>query len=212
MANLGTPAQQFVPVKEVRDGIAVLKDGSMAIIVMVTSINLSLKSSEEQRATLAQFQSFLNTLDFPIQIIIQSRRYDIRPYILTLQNRLREQIEPLLQVQTREYIQFVQSFTDQVNIMHKSFFVSIPYVPPVLSQQKGLGKIFSFFNKTNPQIQTVNSFEEQRTQLEERVNVVEQGLSRIGLRVAQLSTEEVIELLYKTFNPGEISSDVKPIS
>lgn len=212
MANLGTPAQQFVPVKEVRDGIAVLKDGSMAIIVMVTSINLSLKSSEEQRATLAQFQSFLNTLDFPIQIIIQSRRYDIRPYILTLQNRLREQIEPLLQVQTREYIQFVQSFTDQVNIMHKSFFVSIPYVPPVLSQQKGLGKIFSFLNKTNPQIQTVNSFEEQRTQLEERVNVVEQGLSRIGLRVAQLSTEEVIELLYKTFNPGEISSDVKPIS
>lgn len=209
MANLGTPAQQFVPVKEVRDGIAVLKDGSMAIIVMVTSINLSLKSADEQRATLAQFQNFLNTLDFPIQIIIQSRRYDIRPYILTLQNRLREQVEPLLQVQTREYIQFVQSFTDQVNIMHKSFFVSIPYVPPVLSQQKGLGKIFSFFNKTDPQIQTVNSFEEQRTQLEERVNVVEQGLSRIGLRVAQLSTEEVIELLYKTFNPGEISSDVK---
>ncbi|MBY0328949.1 hypothetical protein K2Q02_02555, partial [Patescibacteria group bacterium] len=131
MANLGAPAQQFVPVKEVRDGIVVMKDGSLATIVLVSSINLSLKSYDEQRATLLQFQGFLNTLDFPIQIVIQSRRYDVRPYIVTLQNRLREQTEPLLQVQTREYIQFIQTFTDQVNIMRKSFFVVIPYIPPV---------------------------------------------------------------------------------
>lgn len=212
MANIGTPAQQFVPVKEVRDGIVVLKDGSMCIVVMVSSVNLSLKNYDEQRATLAQFQNFLNTLDFPIQIVIQSRRYDIRPYILTLQNRLKEQTEPLLQVQTREYIQFIQSFTDHVNIMHKTFYVTIPYVPPILSQQKGLSKVFSFLNKNDPKIQNINDFEEQRTQLEERVSVVEQGLSRIGLKVAQLSTEEVIELLYKTFNPGEGSSEAKAVA
>ena len=206
MATIGTPAQQFVPVKEVRDGIVVLKDGSLCMVVLVSSINLSLKSYDEQRATLMQFQNFLNTLDFPIQIVVQSRRYDIRPYILTLQNRLKDQVEPLLQVQTREYIQFIQSFTDQVNIMRKSFFVTIPYIPPILSQQKGIAKVFSFFNKTDPTAQTVSDFEEQRTQLEERVSVVEQGLSRVGLRVAQLGTEEVIELLYKTFNPGESTS------
>ncbi len=204
MANLGTPAQQFVPVKEVRDGIIVMKDGTLAMAVLVSSINLSLKSYDEQRATLAQFQSFLNTLDFPIQISIQSRRYDVRPYILTLQNRLKEQTEPLLQVQTREYIQFIQSFTDQVNIMRKSFFVIIPYIPPILSQEKGLGKMLSFLNKRSAETtQSITDFEEQRTQLEERVSVVEQGLSRVGLRVAQLGTEEVIELLYKTFNPGD---------
>lgn len=210
MATLGTPAQQFVPVQEVRDGIVVMKDGSLAMIVLVSSINLSLKSYDEQRATLMQFQNFLNTLDFPIEIVIQSRRYDIRPYILTLENRLREQTEPLLQVQTREYIQFIQSFTDQVNIMRKSFFVSIPYIPPILSNQKGIGKYLSFLNKKSESTQTVSDFEEQRTQLEERVSVVEQGLSRLGLRVAQLGTEEVIELLYKTFNPGETTSQAKP--
>ncbi len=209
MATIGTPAQQFVPVKEVRDGIIVMKDGSLAMAILVSSVNLSLKSFDEQRATLMQFQNFLNTLDFPIQIVIQSRRYDIRPYILTLQNRLKEQTESLLQVQTREYIQFIQSFTDQVNIMRKNFFVVIPYIPPILNQQSGIGKIFSFLNKTNTATQSVIEFEQQRTQLEERVNVVEQGLSRVGLRVAQLGTEEVIELLYKTFNPGESTSQAK---
>lgn len=207
MATLGAPAQQFVPVQEVRDGIVVLKDGTLATVILVSSINLSLKSYDEQRATLMQFQGFLNTLDFPIQIVIQSRRYDVRPYILTLQNRLLAQTEPLLQVQTREYIQFIQTFTDQVNIMRKSFFVVIPYVPAVISQDKGIGKLFSFFSKTK--VDAVSDFEEERTQLEERMNVVEQGLTRLGLRIAQLGTQEVIELLYKTFNPGETTTQAQ---
>ncbi|MFZ4500111.1 MAG: hypothetical protein ACOYMZ_01275 [Minisyncoccia bacterium] len=207
MATLGAPAQQFVPVQEVRDGIVVLKDGTLATVILVSSINLSLKSYDEQRATLMQFQGFLNTLDFPIQIVIQSRRYDVRPYILTLQNRLLEQTEPLLQVQTREYIQFIQTFTDQVNIMRKSFFVVIPYVPAIISQDKGIGKVFSFLSRKK--VDTVSDFEEERTQLEERMSVVEQGLTRLGLRIAQLGTQEVIELLYKTFNPGETTTQAK---
>ncbi len=205
MATIGTPAQQFVPVKEVRDGVAVLKDGTMCMVVLVSSINLSLKSYDEQRATLLQFQGFLNTLDFPIQIVVQSRRYDVRPYILTLQNRLKVQTEPLLQVQTREYIQFIESFTDNVNIMRKSFFVVVPYIPPILNQQKGIGKLLSFLNKKTTN-DTISNFEESRTQLEERVSVVEQGLTRLGLRIAQLGTQETIELLYKTFNPGETTT------
>lgn len=208
MAPIGTPAQQFVPVQEVRDGIIVLKDGSLASAMLVSSINLSLKSYDEQRAVLLQFQSFLNTLDFPIQIVVQSRRYDVRPYILTLENKLREQIEPLLQVQTREYIQFIQTFTEQVNIMKKTFFVIVPYVPSLISQEKGIGKVFSFLTRKQTS-DSVTSFEEQRNQIEQRMSVVEQGLSRLGLRVAQLETQEVIELLYKTFNPGEATSSVK---
>ena len=202
----GTPAQEFIPVQEVRDGIVILKDGSLCNIVLVSSINLSLKAYDEQKATLMQFQSFLNTLDFPIQVVIQSRRYDVRPYIVTLQNRLKEQIEPLSQVQTREYIQFIQSFTDSVSIMRKNFFVVIPYVPPMIAQSQGFGKIFSFFNSKPEQADTISQFEEQRTQIEELTSVVQQGLTRLGLRVAQLGTEEVIELLYKTFNPGETSA------
>ncbi|HWC57402.1 MAG TPA: TraC family protein [Candidatus Paceibacterota bacterium] len=210
MATIGTPSQQFVPVKEIRDGIVVHKDGTLTMVVLVSSINLSLKSADEQQATLLQFQNFLNTLDFPVQIVIQSRRYDIRPYILTLQNRLKQQTEPLLQVQTREYIQFIQSFTDQVNIMRKTFFVVVPYTPPIINQAKGVSKLLSFLSKkTETPTTAISDFEEERTQLEERVGVVTQGLTRLGLRVAELGTEEVIELLYKTFNPGETASETK---
>lgn len=208
MATLGAPAQQFVPVKEVRDGIVVMKDGTLCAILLVSSINLSLKAYDEQRAVLLQFQNFLNTLDFPIQIVIQSRRYDVRPYILTLENRLREQNEQLLQVQTREYIEFIQSFTDQVNVMRKSFFIVIPYVPPLLTQGSKIGKVFSFLKKPSF-AESVSDFEEQRTQLEERMSVVEQGLTRLGLRLVQLGTQEMIELLYKTFNPGEATTTAK---
>lgn len=207
MAPSSSPTQQFVPVKEVRDGIVVMKDDTLATVVLVSSINLSLKSYDEQRATLSQFQSFLNTLDFPVQIVVQSRRYDVRPYIVSLENRLKVQTEPLLRVQTQEYIEFIRTFTEQVNVMRKSFFVVIPYTPPVLSQTGGgLGKIFSFFTKKTTTADLTANFEEERTQLEQRVSVVEQGLSRLGLRVAQLGTQEVIELLYKTFNPGETTS------
>jgi type IV secretory pathway VirB4 component len=203
MAPKSSPTQEFVPVKEIRDGIIVLKDDTLVTVVLVSSINISLKSYDEQRAVLSQFQNFLNTLDFPIQIVIQSRRYDVRPYILSLEKRLKVQTEPLLRVQTQEYIQFIQTFTEEVNIMRKNFFVVVPYNPAVISQSSGLGKIFSFFGKKQTNADLTADFEEQRTQLEQRMNVVEQGLSRLGLQVAQLGTQEMIELLYKTFNPGE---------
>lgn len=209
MATIGTPAQQFVPVKEVRDGIVVLKDGSLCAVLLVSSINLTLKAYDEQKAILMQFQNFLNTLDFPVQIVIQSRRYDIHPYILSLENRLKEQTEQLLQVQTREYIEFIQTFTDQVNVMRKTFFIAIPYVPPLIKQEKGIGKIFSFLKKETSTQVNVTQFEEDRNQLEERIGVVEQGLTRLGLRLVQLGTQEMIELLYKTFNPGESVSEAQ---
>lgn len=205
MAPKSSPTQQFVPVKEIRDGVIVLKDETLVTVLLVSSVNISLKSYDEQRAVLSQFQNFLNTLDFPIQIVIQSRRYDVRPYILSLEKRLKVQTEPLLRVQTQEYIQFIQTFTEEVNIMRKSFFAVVPYNPAVISQSSGIGKIFSFFTKKQTNADLTASFEEQRTQLEQRMNVVEQGLSRLGLQVAQLGTQEVIELLYKTFNPGEAS-------
>jgi hypothetical protein len=203
MTPKSSPSQQFVPIKEIRDGIIVLKDDTLATVVLVSSINLSLKAYDEQRAILSQFQNFLNTLDFPIQIVVQSRRYDVRPYLISLEKRLKEQTEPLLRVQTQEYIQFIQTFTEEVNIMRKSFFVVVPYNPSIISKSSGIGKIFSFFNKKQTNAELTATFEEQRTQLEQRMSVVEQGLSRLGLRVAQLGTQEAIELLYKTFNPGE---------
>jgi len=202
--------QEFVPIKEVRDGIIVLKNGDMRAIVLANAVNLSLKSDDEQKATIMQFQGFLNTLDFPIQISVQSRRLDIRPYLLTLENRMKVQNEPLLKIQTKEYIEFIRNFTETVAIMTKNFFIVVPYTHMNLPQQsKFLDKLFGRRNAEETRKADQADFEEKRSQLEERVRVIQQGLSRCGINSAQVGTEEVVEIFYKVFNPGEIAGKVK---
>jgi hypothetical protein len=210
MALNAKAAQEFVPIKEVRDGIIILKNDELRAIVLANSINLSLKSNDEQQATILQFQNFLNTLDFSVQISIQSRRLDIRPYLLLLEDRLKVQNEPLLKLQTKEYIEFIKNFTDTVAIMTKSFFVVVPYTHTVLKSDSGIfDKIFSKKNKEEIQAQKQVAFEEKRSQLEERVSVIQQGLGACGINSAQLGTEEVVEVFYKVFNPGDVEGKIK---
>jgi len=210
MALNAKATQEFVPIKEVRDGIVVLKDGGLRAIVLANSINLSLKSDDEQRATILQFQNFLNTLDFSVQISVQSRKLDIRPYLLLLENRMKVQSEPLLKLQTKEYIEFIKNFTESVSIMTKNFFVVVPYTHVSLKPEAGfLGKLFSKRNKKEEEIKSQLDFEEKRSQLEERVSVIQQGLSRCGIKSAQLGTEEVVEVFYKVFNPGELEGKIE---
>jgi hypothetical protein len=214
MALNAKATQEFIPIKEVRDGIVVLKDGDLRAIVLANSINLSLKSNDEQKATILQFQNFLNTLDFSVQISIQSRKLDIRPYLLLLENRIKVQNEPLLKLQTKEYIEFIRNFTESVAIMTKSFFVVVPYTHTVLKSDSGLfgGILGRFFSrKSKEEVKTAKQvdFEEKRSQLEERVAVIQQGLGRCGINSAQLGTEEVVEVFYKVFNPGEMEGKIK---
>ena len=210
MALNAKATQEFVPIKEVRDGIIVLKDGGLRAIVLANSVNLSLKSDDEQQATILQFQNFLNTLDFSVQISVQSRRLDIRPYLLLLENRMKVQNEPLLKLQTKEYIEFIRNFTESVSIMTKNFFVVVPYTYVSLKSESGIfGNLFSKKNKQEEEIRHQLDFEEKRSQLEQRVSVIQQGLSRCGIKSAQLGTEEVIEVFYKVFNPGELEGKIE---
>jgi hypothetical protein len=204
--------QDFVPIQEIRDGVIILKSGGMRAIILASSLNFALKSQDEQGSILMQFQNFLNSLDFSIQIFIQSKKLDIRPYIALLEDRYKEQLTELMKIQVREYIEFIKTFVESTNIMSKSFFVVIPYDPPIIGGGKN-----SFMNmlpggKKNTGTATENAdnqFQEFRSQLEQRVAVVEQGLVRCGIRAAELGTEEVVELYYKLFNPGETEKPIQ---
>jgi hypothetical protein len=165
-------------------------------------------------AIIMQFQNFLNSLEFSTQIVVQSRRRDMRPYLATLEERMKQQIEPLLKIQTKEYIEFIREFTDQTNIMEKNFFVVVPYTPTTLGPNKKASSLLPSFGKKSKTTEAEDNtmkFEEERSQLEQRIAVISQGLSRIGVRTAQLGTEEVIELFYKIFNPGEASTAAKQL-
>ncbi|MEI6490820.1 MAG: hypothetical protein WCO16_03600 [bacterium] len=204
-----SPTQSFVPIKEVRDGVLILKDGSMRAVLLASSLNFALKSADEQQAITFQFQNFLNSLNFSVQISVQSRRLDIRPYIALLETRYKDQSTDLMRLQTREYIEFIKSFTEQTNIMTKNFFIVIPYTPPILGGKSSLAS--SFFSKKSKAEESADktaNFEEHRSQLIQRLEVVQQGLVRCGIRVVQLGTEELVEVFYKIFNPGDVD---KPI-
>ncbi len=211
MATASKASQDFVPIKEIRDGIIVLKDGSMRGILIVSSVNLALKSGDEQASIILQFQNFLNSLDFFIQIFVQSRKYDIRPYIAQLEEMEKSQLNDLLKIQTHEYISFIKNFSSTVNIMKKNFFIVVPYFPPTLGGKSGVlsGILPKKGEPKTKEEDRLADFEEHKNQLEQRMYVVEQGLVRTGLRSAKLGTEEIIELFYKLFNPGEMD---KPIS
>lgn len=195
--------QQFVPIERVRDGIVVLKNGELRAVLITSSLNLSLKSEDEQQAILLQFQNLLNSLDFPIEIFVQSRRLNIKPYLDLLQARSGEVKEDLLKIQIHEYIGFITKFTEESNIMTKHFFIVVPYMPAMAEAGNQANKLLSFGLGNTGSAQEQTSFEAARIQLEQRVSTVMQGLVRFGLRAQKLGTEEVVELFYKLFNPGE---------
>lgn len=211
MPNATRATQEFVPIKEVRNGVVLLKDGGMRSILLCSSLNFSLKSEDERNAILLQFQDFLNSLDFSIEILIQSRRLDIRPYIALLEEQEKKQTNNLMKIQVREYIEFIRNFTENTNIMTKNFFIVIPYSPAIINSRSAndIKSRLGLGGKSKVPTNSDEDFDEYHSQLEERVAVVEQGLIRSGIRVIQLGTEEVIELFYKAFNPGEAEKPIK---
>ena len=201
--------QDFVPIKEVRDGVVILKDGSLRVLLMASSINLAMKSQDEQQAVIAQFQNFLNSLEFTVEFFIQSRELDIRPYIALLQDRYAKELDELMKIQIREYMAFIKDFTERANIMTKNFFIVVPYDPALIN--RGGGMLGSLLPGRSGGMAALSDeqFEQYRTQLEQRSAVIEQGLVRTGVRVVRLGTEEVIELFYKLFNPGELEKPLQ---
>lgn len=202
------PTQSFVPVQEVRNGVVVLKDGGYRGILMCSSINFALKSADEQRAIIGGFQTFLNTLDFSVEVVVHSRKMDIRPYLALLEERQNVQKTELMNIQVREYIQFIRNFIEGSDIMTKLFYVVVPYNPAPVAVTANV----PLFGK-KPAAATsqglTGSFEEHHVQLEQRMALVASSLASTGLRAVPLGTEEVIELLYRSFNLGELETPIR---
>lgn len=202
LKDSASSTQQYVDVEEVRDGVIVLKNGALRSVLLVSSLNFDLKSAEEQDAIILQYQNFLNSLDFPVQIIISSRRFDIRPYIELLKNKENHQKNELLRLQISEYQNFIKSLAEVSNIMSKLFYVVVPF-SPVEDKEKGLfHSLTTLFNPSAAIVSRREFFETYKNQLWQRVDHVSFSLSQTGLKIAPLNTEELIELLYNSYNPS----------
>ncbi len=202
MATSSAATQDFVPIKDIKEGVIVQKNGQLSMVLLASSINFALKSTDEQQGILMQFQQFLNTLDFTLQIYIQSRRLNIEPYIAQLQALDGTQDNDLMRIQLREYIEFIRTFTKDVDIMSKNFFVVVPYTPAQISLKKDLGSVFAP-SGNNSALSSDARFEEHRLQLEQRLSLVSEGLGRIGVKTIVLQQDELVEMFYHIYNPGD---------
>lgn len=193
--------QEFLQIDKIREGIIILKNKAMRGILMISSLNFALKSEEEQRAIIYQFQTFLNSLDFSLQILIQSRKLNITGYIEKLKDLEEGQKNELLKIQTAEYRKFIEGLIKGGTIMNKTFFVIVPYtVWEAEGERITKGGILR-----RPKIPTLTeeSFQRCKTQLFQRMQFVALGLRRCGLRVIPLTTPEIIELFWALYHPKE---------
>jgi hypothetical protein len=204
--------QQFVPIKTIKDGIMYMDDDRIKVVLACSSLNLSLKSQEEQNAIISQFQGFLNTLDFPVQIHVESRRINIQPYLDSLEARQEIITDDLMKNQIIEYRNFIKSFSEKTNIMNKRFFVIIDFDHGEIEADNSSNPLTQFMGKKQQDEIDKIGFEQWRTQLEQRISVVAGGLSGLGLQVNLLNSEELIELFYKIYNPGLENKSVESTS
>jgi len=191
MANASS--QQFLEIQDIKEGVVILKNNAIRGILMVSSVNFALKSEDEQNATIYQFQNFLNSLDFSIQITIQSRKLNITGYLDKLKELEKKQENELLKAQTAGYREFIQELIAGGSIMSKNFFVTVP---------------FSFidipdFAKTKTSANDEEQFQRAKAQLWQRMEFVASGLRRCGLKCIPLNTSELIELYWSLHHPEE---------
>lgn len=194
--------QQFLEVEEIKEGIVVLKNTSLRAVIMVSSANFALKSEEERDSIIIAYQNFLNSLNFPIQILARSRQLQLEEYLNFIKETAGAQTNELLRAQTDQYHQFVSGLLEEANIMEKRFFVVVPFYPVGVEKVSLVKKILSN-KKTNIPL----DFETQKLELMQRVQQVVGGLSSVGLRCAVLNTEDLIELFYTIYNPDTATAE-----
>lgn len=203
-----TPTQEFLEIKDIREGVLILKNQGLRGVLMVSSVNFALKSTEEQSSVIYAFQSFLNSLDFSCQIIIQSRNINITPYLDTIKSLEEKQTNELLKAQTSSYRDFIKELVQGDSIMTKNFYVVVPYtIMEALGTSSALKQsgLFNFFKKDQGALQQLNDedFEKCKNQLWQRMEFLAMGLKRCGLDVMPLTTPELIELFWALHHPDQ---------
>ena len=194
--------QRFLDIAEIRDDLVVLNDGTVRGVLLVSSINFDLKSEDEQAAIISAYVGFLNTLDYPLQIVIQSRPLDIDDYMARLKKVEKEQTNELLRMQTADYRQFVQELLSLEKIMSKRFYVVVPYNPVSDKGRKFVSRFGAVFSSAKVVRLSRKRFDEFSEQLDKRCNFIQAGLSNLSLRSQRLKTQELIELYYNSYNPN----------
>lgn len=196
----GKSTQSFLRLSEIKNDTVVLDDGTLRAILAVSSTNFDLKSQDEQNSIIFNFQRFVNSLDFPIQILMQSRKMEIGAYLEKLKHIAEKQTNELLRVQTQEYIEFINRLIENASIMNKNFYIIVPLGQSITPKASGFFSRIFGSGKAKETKERIENFEKASEQLNNRVVAITSNTSSMGLRAVRLKTEEIIQLYYNSYN------------
>ena len=202
MSNIAS-TQKYLDIAEIKNDCLVLKNGSLRAILLASSINFALKSEEEQKAVIQSYSRFLNTLQFPLQIVIHSRPFNIDPYVNELNILRQNQTNELLRNQTTDYRDFIKELIDLGEIMSRRFYIVVRYSPSGDKKRGFLSKISDILSAAIVVKIKREKFEAYREMLFKRADNVISGLSSMGIKASPLDTQSLIELFYNVYNPAE---------
>ncbi|OGH69116.1 MAG: hypothetical protein A3I29_00215 [Candidatus Magasanikbacteria bacterium RIFCSPLOWO2_02_FULL_44_11] len=192
--------QHHLLISEVKQDTIVMKDGTLRAVLMVSSINFALKNEDEQNAIISSYISFLNSLDHPLQIVVQSRKLQIKPYMDRLLEQEKQQTNELLRTQIADYRSFVTELVSLGEIMSKQFYVVVPYDPRSNKNKGFFARLGEVVNPVSAVKIKGEKFTKRKYDLEMRVRQIEGGLASMGLTSVRLDTQSLIELFFSTYN------------
>ena len=211
----GPATQRFLDIAEIRDDMVILNDGTVRGVLLVSSINFALKSEQEQEAIIQSYVTFLNGLDYPIQVVIQSRRMNIDAYIESLNTQEKTTMNDLLRAQIADYRTFVSELVELGQIMQKRFYVVVPY-DPLTNKKRGFWQRLSLVLSPAAAAKlNEKQLADRREQLSRLIALASGNMLSMGLQTVRLDTQGLIELYYDAYNPdvfeGERLSDLSKI-
>ena len=197
----GVPSQKFLDIAEIREDSVILKDGTIRAVLLVSSVNFALKSVDEQNAIVQAYMQFLNGLDFPIQVVIQSRKMNIDAYLRQLTDNEKTLTNELLKKQIRDYRDFIKQLVQLGEIMQKRFFIVVPLNPATDQRKNFFTRLGEILTPAATVHVSAEKFKKQKFDLGLRVSQVQGGLQSMSLNAVQLDTQSLIELFYNVYNP-----------
>jgi len=198
--------QKYLKISEIKEDTVILQNGSLRAVLLISSINFALKSEEEQNAIVASYISLLNSLEYPLEIVIQSRQLNIDNYLSRLQTQASAQVNELLKVQTAEYLKYIKELVELGEIMTKKFFLIAPYDPLTIKKGGFFRQFKSIFTPAKTIKLQTKRFHEYKELLDQRVNNLIAGFAALGVGAVRLDTEALIELYYSLYNPESQSA------
>jgi hypothetical protein len=198
--------QQHLDIQDVRDSIVVLKNGAAAAVLQTTAVNFDLLSESEQDSMIFAFAALLNSLSFPVQILVRTKRMDVSNYLYRIAEAKRRATNQTLISHIERYEAFIKDLVSKNQVLNKRFYIVIPYIGIDIAQIKTGAA--NFFRRNPPNVSQWTTLEKAKVNLEPKVEHLIKQLSRIGVKSIRLNTEELVELYYDVYNP-EVSREQK---